>query len=69
MFIKINAYRVVPHENAKQRDTFKVNINERVPNNQILSTSSSPQSMAGVVHIPNITITSKSAKEVGLLNK
>ncbi|KAG0582950.1 hypothetical protein KC19_3G097300 [Ceratodon purpureus] len=55
--------RVVPHENAKQRDAFKMSINERASNNQILSTSSSPQSMASVMQVPNVTSTSKSAKE------
>ncbi|XP_024389105.1 uncharacterized protein [Physcomitrium patens] len=55
--------RVVPHENTKQRDIVKVSINERVPNNQSLSSSSSPQSMASVLQLPNMSSTSKSAKE------
>lgn len=58
------AGRVVPHENTKQRDIVKVSINERVPNNQSLSSSSSPQSMASVLQLPNMSSTSKSAKEV-----
>jgi hypothetical protein len=56
--------RVVQHENTKQRDTFKMSINERASNNQILSTSGSPQSMASIMQVPNVTNASKSTKEV-----
>jgi serine/threonine protein kinase len=59
--------RVLPHENAKQQDTFKVSVSERVPaTNQVQSNSSSPQSMASVMQLPAANYassTSKSAKE------
>lgn len=60
------AGRLVAQEanNAKQRDSTKVSVNDKAPSNQNQSTSSSPQSMISVLQVPNISSTSKSAKEV-----
>lgn len=62
-------FRVVPHDGTKPRDAFKVNINEKILINQGQSNSSSPQSMASLMQLPNVSNNSKFVKEVRMLQK